>query len=91
MTSSKTLIILAAATGALCLAACASDYGPASAAAQRRAVDVNRACRPGNTPAGTRSGLTCDTGSSTGAPSGNDANVSGAGSAGSAPALPDRP
>ena len=91
MTSSKILIVLAAAAGSLCLAACESDYGPASAAARRDAVDVNRACRPGDTPAGTRSGLKCDPGSSTGAPQGNDANVNGAGSAGSAPAIPDRP
>lgn len=91
MTSSKTLIVLAAAAGSLCLAACQSDYGPASAQARRDAVDVNRACRPGDTPAGTRSGLACDAGSSTGTPSGNDANVNGAASAGSAPAVPDRP
>lgn len=90
MTSIRTLIALTAVGGALCLAACETDsYGPASDAAHRRAVDYNPACRPGNTPEGTRSGLGCDSGSSTGAPSGNDANVNGAGSAGSAPAVPD--
>jgi hypothetical protein len=88
MTSSKTMIVLVAAAGSMCLAACETGYGPASTAARRDATDVNRACRPGNTPAGTRSGLTCDPGSSTGTPSGNDANVQGAGSAGSAPAVP---
>jgi hypothetical protein len=91
MTSHKSLIVLAAAAGALCLAACETDYdaAPASTAAQRSAVDANRACRPGDTEAGTRSGLGCTSGSSTGTPSGNDANIKGAGSAGSAPAVPD--
>jgi hypothetical protein len=91
MTSRKSLIVLAAAAGALCLAACETDYdtAPASTAAQRRAVNETPACRPGDTEAGTRSGLACTTGSGTGTPSGNDANVKGAGSAGSAPAVPD--
>ena len=90
MTSRKTLIVLAAAAGALSLAACETDYGPASAGRGYTADHpLKRACRPGDTDAGTRSGLACTSGSSTGAPSGSDANVKGAGSAGSAPAVPD--
>ena len=89
MSTPKTLVVLAAAAGALCLAACETDgYSPASDAGHRRSTELNRACRPGDTPAGTRSGLSCDSGSSTGTPSGSDANVQGAGSAGSAPAVP---
>lgn len=89
MTPRKTLIMLAAAAGMLCLAGCETDYGPASTSANRDADrPVNRACRPGDTAAGTRSGLTCDSGSSTGTPAGSDANVSGASTAGSAPAAP---
>lgn len=90
MTSRKSLFVLALAAAGLCLAACETDNStaPASTAAQRRAVSENPACRPGDTPAGTRSGLACTSGSTTGTPSGNDANIKGAGSAGSAPAVP---
>ncbi len=89
MLSFKSLIVIGVAAGGLSLAACGTDYGPASADAGYSADHpLNRACRPGDTPAGTRSGLACDTGSSTGAPSGSDANVKGAASAGSAPAAP---
>lgn len=91
MTSRKILIVLAAA-GALGLAACETEYGPASSSTTTAGRDqsLKRACRPGDTAAGTRSGLACDSGSSTGTPSGNDANVQGAGSAGSAPAVPGK-
>jgi hypothetical protein len=88
MTSRTSPVVLAAAVavGVLGLAACETGYAPASTATADR--PLNPDCRPGATPAGTRSGLACDTGSSTGAPSGSDANVEGAGSAGSAPAVP---
>lgn len=89
MTLPRTALILTAVAGSLALAACETDNtGPASARAERRAVSENRACRPGDTEAGTRSGLQCDAGSSTGTPTGNDANVKGAASGGSAPAVP---
>ena len=90
LTSRTPLIVLAAAAGALCLAGCETDYGPASTTSANADQPLKRACRPGDTPAGTRSGLACDPGSSTGAPSGSDANVQGAGSAGSAPAVPGK-
>jgi len=86
MTIRHNLIILgAAASAALSLAACQSDYGQASTAADR---PLNRDCRPGDTAAGTRSGEACTPGSST-ASGRSDANVEGAASAGSAPAAPN--
>jgi hypothetical protein len=45
----------------------------------------NSACAPGPTPEGTRSGLACTTGSSTGTPAGSDVNVQGAATTGSVP------
>ena len=90
MTLRKTALVLTLLAGSFAVAACETDYdaGPASTRAERRAVSETRACRPGDTEAGTRSGLRCDAGSSTGAPAGNDANVRGAASTGSAPAVP---
>jgi hypothetical protein len=93
MTSRTSLIVLAAAAGALCLAACdtTDTYGAgASTSASADSTPLKRACRPGDTPAGTRSGLACDPGSSTGTPAGSDANVKGAASTGATPAVPGR-
>jgi len=78
---SKSLAIIFAALGAAALlSACESDDVHAASADR----PLNRACRPGPTPEGTRSGLACDPGSSTGSPSGSDANIQGAASTGSA-------
>ena len=82
MNTRPILISLSALAAAMALSACESDYGHASAGRE-----LNRDCRPGDTAAGTRSGEQCTSGSSTAAGCG-DANVSGAGSAGSAPAQP---
>jgi hypothetical protein len=94
MTSRTPLIVLAAAAGALCLAACETTdtygAGASTSASSADSTPLKRACRPGDTAAGTRSGLACDSGSSTGTPAGSDANVKGAASTGAAPAVPGR-
>ncbi|MDB5458894.1 MAG: hypothetical protein JWO72_635 [Caulobacteraceae bacterium] len=73
---------LAVFAAAAALAACeTSDAGGTT----HSALFDNSACEPGPTPEGTRSGLACTTGSSTGTPSGSDVNVQGAATTGSAP------
>ena len=91
MTSRHKLIAFAAAASlaAVSLAACETDtYGASAGASTSSADQLKPACRPGDTEAGTRSGLACNPGSSTGTPTGSDANVKGAASTGSAPAVP---
>ena len=84
MTSRGIALALTVLGAASLLAACETTDVRSASADQ----PLKRACQPGPTPAGTRSGLACDTGSSTGAPSGSDANVEGAASTGSAAAQP---
>ena len=81
MTSKTFAFSLIALSAAALLSACETPDVRSASADQ----PLKRACRPGPTAEGTRSGLACDTGSSTGAPSGTDANVQGAASTGSAP------
>jgi hypothetical protein len=88
MTKLTTLAITAC--GAILLAACttSADVKPAGAGADRQALNPD--CRPGNTPAGTASGLRCTTGSNTGEWPGLDANVEGASTYGQTIAPPAR-
>jgi hypothetical protein len=93
MTIQSTLIALAAAGAAFGLAACgsATDASPASATvALETHQALNPDCRPGDTPAGTASGLRCTTGSVTGQWPGIDANVEGASTHGQSIAPPRR-
>jgi len=79
MTKQSTLIVLAAAA-AFAISACetTTDVSPAGASAALENQRVNPDCRPGNTPAGTVSGLHCTPGSNTGQLAGIDSNVEGA-------------
>jgi hypothetical protein len=88
MTKLTTLAIMACA--AILLSACntSTDLTPAGAGADRQIVNPD--CRPGNTPAGTASGLRCNTGSNTGEWPGIDANVEGASTHGQSIAPPVR-
>lgn len=93
MTTPSTLIALAAAGVAFGITAyeSATDASPASATATRETQQIlNPDCRPGDTPAGTVSGLRCTSGSVTAQWPGIDANVEGAASYGQSIAPPRR-
>ena len=93
MTNRSTLISLVAAGAAFGLVACESttDVSPASATTARETQRVvNPDCRPGDTPAGTVSGLLCTPGSDTGQWPGIDANVQGAATLGQSISPPER-
>ena len=93
MTNPSALIVLAAVGAAFGLTAyeSATDASPAGATAARETQRiVNPGCRPGDTPAGTVSGLRCTPGSDTRQWPGIDANVEGAATQGQAIAPPRR-
>lgn len=85
------LLTIATALAAGALAACdtTTDTSPASAS-NPDYQKVNPDCRPGNTPAGTASGLHCTPGSDTGQQPGIDSNVSGASTQGQAVSPPEQ-
>jgi hypothetical protein len=92
MTTLSPVTALAAAAAAFGLSACqsAGDVTPASVAALPENQKVNPDCRPGDTPAGTVSGLRCTPGSETAQPPGIDSNVEGASTQGQSIAPPER-
>jgi hypothetical protein len=75
---SASIVLAAAAAFVVCACESTTDVSPARATTALEDQRVNPDCRPGNTPAGTVSGLHCTPGSNTGQWAGIDANVEGA-------------